>query len=49
MEGLNMQSSENLKCVIAILATEMLNLTSSNWKYVTRGYVADLRFASMLL
>jgi hypothetical protein len=43
MEELNLQSSENVKCVIAILAIEMLNLFSSNWKYVTSGYVADLR------
>jgi len=43
MEGLNLQSSENIKRVIEILTIEMLNLNSSNWKYVTGRYVADLR------
>lgn len=43
MEGLNLQSSENVMCVIAVLAIEMLNFISSNWKYITSGYVADLR------
>ena len=43
MEGLSLQSSENVKCVIAMLAIGMLNLISSNWKYVTSGYVADIK------
>jgi hypothetical protein len=43
MEELDLLISEDVKCVIAILAIEMVNLISSNWKYVRSGYVADLR------